>query len=65
MAESVRPGGTYQTLDEQREKLSPAEDRFEMIPITKMVRSGVVFDVIGAILIVLGVVMMAQLTRLA
>jgi solute carrier family 13 (sodium-dependent dicarboxylate transporter), member 2/3/5 len=29
MAESVRPGGTYQTLDEQREKLSPAEERFE------------------------------------
>src|SRR4028119_294788 len=24
-----RPGGTYQTLDEQREKLSPAEERFE------------------------------------
>jgi hypothetical protein len=29
MAESVRSGGTYQTLDEQREKLSPAEERFE------------------------------------
>src|SRR3712207_720560 len=31
MAESVRPGGTYQTLDEQREKLSPAEERFERV----------------------------------
>jgi len=29
MTESVRPGGTYQTLDEQRERLSPAEERFE------------------------------------
>jgi len=29
MAESVRPRGIYQTLDEQREKLSPAEERFE------------------------------------
>ena len=29
MADSVKPEGTYQTLDEQREKLSPAEERFE------------------------------------
>ncbi len=29
MSETVRPGGTYQTLDEQREALSPAEERFE------------------------------------
>jgi solute carrier family 13 (sodium-dependent dicarboxylate transporter), member 2/3/5 len=29
MSEAVRPGGTYQTLDEQRERLSPAEERFE------------------------------------
>ncbi len=29
MADSGRPEGTYQTLDEQREKLSPAEERFE------------------------------------
>src|ERR687890_170457 len=29
MSEAARPGGTYQTLDEQREKLSPAEERFE------------------------------------
>jgi sodium-dependent dicarboxylate transporter 2/3/5 len=29
MSESVRPGGTYKTLDEQREVLSPAEERFE------------------------------------
>jgi len=28
MAESVRPGGTYQTLDKQRE-LSPPEERVE------------------------------------
>ncbi|CAN5301168.1 hypothetical protein BH24ACT19_BH24ACT19_06810 [soil metagenome] len=31
MAESVKPGGTYQTLDEQRERLSPAEERFERL----------------------------------
>ena len=36
-----------------------------MIPITKMVRSGVVFDVIGAVLIVSGVTIMAQLIGLA
>ena len=36
-----------------------------MVPITKMVRSGVVFDVIGAVLIVLGVTVMARLTGLA
>jgi sodium-dependent dicarboxylate transporter 2/3/5 len=29
MSEVAKPGGTYQTLDEQREKLSPAEERFE------------------------------------
>jgi sodium-dependent dicarboxylate transporter 2/3/5 len=29
MTEGVRPGGTYKTLDEQREVLSPAEQRFE------------------------------------
>ena len=29
MSETVRPGSTYQTLDEQRERLSPAEERFE------------------------------------
>ncbi|HZG63290.1 MAG TPA: anion permease, partial [Rubrobacteraceae bacterium] len=31
MAESVKPGGTYKTLDEQREALSPAEERFERL----------------------------------
>lgn len=36
-----------------------------MIPITKMVRSGVVFDVLGAVLIVAGVTVMAQLIGLA
>jgi len=36
-----------------------------MIPITKMVRSGVVFDIIGTILIVLGVTVMVQLVGLA
>ncbi len=36
-----------------------------MIPIIKMVRSGVVFDVIGAVLIVSGVTIMAQLIGLA
>src|SRR5918998_1586710 len=29
MTESVRPTGTYKTLDEQREVLTPAEERFE------------------------------------
>src|SRR5215203_1333614 len=123
MSESVRTGGTYRTLEEQREALSPAEERFERgrqkiglflgpvvflvmylvplplepaqhtlaavfgasygfmlpistppnaivygsgrIPITKMVRSGIVFDIIGAILIVLGVTVMVQLVGLA
>ncbi len=36
-----------------------------MIPITKMVRSGIVFDIIGAILIVAGVTIMAQLVGIA
>jgi solute carrier family 13 (sodium-dependent dicarboxylate transporter), member 2/3/5 len=31
MAESVRPTGTYKTLAEQREVLTPAEERFERI----------------------------------
>lgn len=35
-----------------------------MVPITKMVRSGVVFDVIGAVLIVLGVSLMAGVVGL-
>jgi solute carrier family 13 (sodium-dependent dicarboxylate transporter), member 2/3/5 len=29
VTDSVRPGGTYKTLDEQREVLTPAEERFE------------------------------------
>ena len=29
MSEDIRPGGTYKTLDEQREVPSPAEERFE------------------------------------
>ncbi|MDQ3926008.1 MAG: hypothetical protein M3272_03350 [Actinomycetota bacterium] len=29
MSGMVRPSGTYETLDEQRERLSPAEERFE------------------------------------
>jgi solute carrier family 13 (sodium-dependent dicarboxylate transporter), member 2/3/5 len=36
-----------------------------MIPITKMVRSGIVFDIIGIILIVLLIPVMATLTGLA
>jgi sodium-dependent dicarboxylate transporter 2/3/5 len=36
-----------------------------MVPITKMVRSGIVFDVIGAVLIVAGVTLMAQAIGLA
>jgi sodium-dependent dicarboxylate transporter 2/3/5 len=36
-----------------------------MIPITKMVRSGIVFDIIGIILIVLLIPLMATLTGLA
>src|SRR3712207_2012191 len=29
MSEGIRPGGTYKTLAEQREVLTPAEERFE------------------------------------
>ena len=29
LSEDVRPGGTYKTLAEQREVLTPAEERFE------------------------------------
>lgn len=84
MSEDVRPGGTYKTLAEQREVLTPAEERFErfrqiliseptsntasativvpmVIPITKMVRSGIAFDIIGLILIVLLIPIMARL----
>lgn len=31
MSEDVRPQGTYRTLDEQREVLTPAEERFERV----------------------------------
>ncbi|HET6688870.1 MAG TPA: anion permease, partial [Rubrobacter sp.] len=31
MSEDIRAGGTYKTLDEQREVLTPAEERFERI----------------------------------
>jgi solute carrier family 13 (sodium-dependent dicarboxylate transporter), member 2/3/5 len=31
LSEDVRPGGTYKTLPEQREVLTPAEERFERI----------------------------------
>jgi hypothetical protein len=129
LSEDIRPGGTYKTLDEQREVLSPAEERFArrrrtiglflgplallvmmllplglpysqqtlaavlalaavfgasygfmlpvstppnaivygsgMIPITKMIRSGVVFDLIGIVLITLGITVMARLVGLA
>lgn len=40
-------------------------DGSEMIPITKMVRSGVVFDIIGAVLIVSGVTLLVQIVGLA
>jgi len=36
-----------------------------MVPITKMIRSGIVFDVIGAMVIVIGVIVMAQVVGLA
>jgi sodium-dependent dicarboxylate transporter 2/3/5 len=36
-----------------------------LIPITKMVRSGVVFDIAGIILVVLGVSVMARLAGIA
>ena len=36
-----------------------------MIPITKMVRAGVVFDVVGAVLCVVGVVVMAKAVGIA
>ncbi len=31
MTEEVRPGGSYKTLAEQREVLTPAEERFERV----------------------------------
>jgi sodium-dependent dicarboxylate transporter 2/3/5 len=31
LSEDVRPGGTYKTLAEQREVLTPAEERFERL----------------------------------
>jgi len=122
MSGMVRPSGTYETLDEQRERLSPAEERFErarptielflgpvvflglylippaaatgiagfggdlrlrvrplaadlhapnaiiygsgMIPITEMVRPGIAFDIVGAVLTVTGVAVMSQLLGL-
>ena len=36
-----------------------------MIPITKMVRSGIVFDILGIVLVVLGVSVMAGLVGIA
>ncbi|HET6286777.1 MAG TPA: anion permease, partial [Amycolatopsis sp.] len=36
-----------------------------LIPITKMVRSGIVFDLIGIVLVVIGVSVMAELVGLA
>jgi hypothetical protein len=47
--------GTYRTLGER--KLSPQEER---VPITQMVRNGFFFDVIGAILIVIGIPIMVS-----
>ena len=35
-----------------------------MIPITKMVRSGVVFDIIGVVLVVLGITLMTRVVGL-
>ena len=37
----------------------------DMIPITKMIRSGVVFDVIGVVLITFGITVIARLVGLA
>ena len=37
----------------------------DMIPITKVIRSGVVFDVIGVVLITFGITVMARLVGLA
>jgi solute carrier family 13 (sodium-dependent dicarboxylate transporter), member 2/3/5 len=50
LSEGVRPGGTYKTLAEQREVLTPAEERFERARQT-----------IGLILIVLLIPVMANL----
>jgi solute carrier family 13 (sodium-dependent dicarboxylate transporter), member 2/3/5 len=35
-----------------------------MIPITKMVRSGIVFDIIGVVLVVLGITLMTRVVGL-
>ena len=64
---------TYRSLGEQQ--LSPAEERFEKpqnavvygsgaVPITTMIRSGISFDVIGAILIMVFLPLMVAVTGL-
>ena len=64
MTEEIRPRGTYRTLAEQREVLTPAEERFEKARQTIGLFLGpIVFliDKIGLILIVALIPVMARL----
>ncbi len=64
MTEEIRPRGTYRTLAEQREVLTPAEERFEKARQTIGLFLGpIVFliDIIGIILIVALIPVMARL----
>jgi hypothetical protein len=57
--------GTYKTLPEQKEVLSPTVVYGSgIIPITKMVRSGIVFDIAGLVLTVLLIPLMAAVVGL-
>jgi hypothetical protein len=69
MADRMRDGGGTKV-----DPAEQAEERFErgrrtigrsgMLPITRMVKTGAVFDVIGAILCVVGVAVMARVVGL-
>jgi hypothetical protein len=64
VTEEIRPRGTYRTLAEQREVLTPAEERFEKARQTIGLFLGpIVFliDIIGIILIVALIPVMARL----
>jgi hypothetical protein len=60
MAESVRSGGTYKTLDEQRGALYPVEESFERAPQT----IGLLLGPLVFLVIVAGIAVMIELNRL-
>ena len=71
MSEDVRPGGTYRTFGASFGFMLPVSTPPNaivygsgMIPITKMVRSGIVFDIIGVVLVVLGITLMTRVVGL-